>query len=92
MKESKIEREIRDYLLSLNAYILKGNANKTIGVPDIIASINGYFVAIEVKKPTEKPRLNQLKQINKIKKSNGIAFYATSVQDVENHLIKADII
>ena len=46
------------------------NRNTRAGVPDILACVNGHFVAIEVKaengKPTELQKWN-VKQINKCK-------------------------
>jgi len=86
LKESRIQRDIFEYLNIIGAYTIKGDANSKIGTPDILACLNGYFVAIEIKKPTKKPRLNQLKQMQQIKKAKGIAFYATSVKDVIAYL------
>ena len=92
MLEFKIERDINKYLLSLGAYILKGDTSKNIGTPDIIACINGYFVAIEVKQPTKTPRINQINQLSIIRKSKGIAFYATSTNQVKSTLKELKII
>lgn len=46
------------------------------GVPDILACINGRFVAIEVKAEKGRPSELQLWNIEKIKESNGIAVIA----------------
>lgn len=49
------------------------NAYTKVGVPDILACVNGHFVGIEVKAPNGKPSKLQLYNIEEIKKSGGIA-------------------
>lgn len=44
------------------------------GIPDILACVNGYFVAIEVKGPNGKPSELQLHTIKKIREAGGFAF------------------
>ena len=44
-----------------------------MGIPDILASINGRFVGIEVKASNGRPSELQLWNIEKIKESGGIA-------------------
>lgn len=43
------------------------------GIPDILACVNGYFVAIEVKAQNGKPSDLQLYNVEKIREAGGIA-------------------
>ena len=67
------------------------------GVPDIIGILpGGKTLGIEVKLPRWKPPKEGSKQykhyfeqkqfIENIRKSNGVAFFATSIEDVESQL------
>ena len=66
------------------------------GVPDIIACVNGLFVAIECKAGKNKPTLLQVREIERIRRANGCAL----VVNVENwdmvrpliHSLRATII
>lgn len=44
------------------------------GIPDILACVNGYFVAIEVKAQNGKPSELQLYNIGQIRKAGGFAY------------------
>lgn len=46
------------------------------GVPDIIACVNGRFVAIECKAGTNKPTALQVREIEAIRRSDGVAIVA----------------
>jgi Holliday junction resolvase len=46
------------------------------GVPDIICCVNGYFLAIEVKAGTNKPTALQVREIEAIRRCNGVAVVA----------------
>ena len=73
--EKQFENKIKKYLTDRGYWLIKywGGAKYTkSGIPDILASINGYFVAIEVKGPTGKPSKLQLYEIRKIRESGGI--------------------
>lgn len=57
------------------------------GVSDILGIYNERFLAIEVKSPTNKKRnIQQDTFINCINAMGGIAFYATSIDEVKNKL------
>ena len=57
------------------------------GVSDIIGIYKGKFLAIEVKTPKNKLRpAHQKAFIEEINKRGGIAFFATSVEEVEDFL------
>lgn len=76
MKEKDFEGTIRNYLAVKGAYSVKyhGNMYSTNGTPDILASINGYFVAIEVKGDGGKPTELQREKINDIRRSGGFGY------------------
>ena len=73
--EKAFENKIKQYLKSQNIWHVKFFANRMtkVGVPDILACVNGHFVAIEVKAANGKPSEIQLWNIEKIKESGGIA-------------------
>jgi penicillin-binding protein-related factor A (putative recombinase) len=54
------------------------------GVSDILGVYQGRFVAIEVKRPQNKERpLEQKIFIDQINRNGGIAFFATSIEEVK---------
>ena len=74
--EKAFENKVKDYLKSQNAWYIKywGGAKYTkSGIPDILANICGYFVAIELKAPSGKPSHLQLRTIRRIRDAHGIA-------------------
>jgi Holliday junction resolvase len=46
------------------------------GVPDIVCCVNGHFLAIEVKAGTNKPTALQVREIEAIRRCNGVAVVA----------------
>jgi len=56
------------------------------GVADILGVYKGRMLAIEVKRPGGKPTDYQITFINKVNQNGGIAFIATSVDDVISKL------
>ena len=85
MKEADIVRTILRYLKTVpNCFCWKehGGMYGTAGIPDIIACINGRFVAFEVK--TETGKLTKLQEITiqKIRNAKGQAFKVTSAAEV----------
>lgn len=46
------------------------------GVPDIVACVNGRFLAIECKAGTNKPTALQVREIENIRKAGGVAIVA----------------
>lgn len=73
--EKNFENKIKAWLKDHNCYHVKFFANRMTktGVPDILASVNGYFVGIEVKAQTGHPSELQLYNIRKIRESGGFA-------------------
>jgi hypothetical protein len=84
--EKEIKRSIRRYLDMRGIF----NWNQwqgqmsVKGVPDIVGILpgGGRILAIEVKKPGRKASEVQQKFIDDINKSGGVAFVATSVEEV----------
>lgn len=71
--EKTFENKIKLYLKSIGAYFIKthGDRFSKVGTPDILACVNGHFVAVEVKAEKGKPSELQLYHIEQIKKSGG---------------------
>ena len=74
--EKMFENKIKKYLKDHGCYCVKyfGCNYSTSGTPDILACVNGYFLAIEVKAPEGKPSELQLVKIDEIRKAGGFAY------------------
>lgn len=72
-QEKNFENKIKAYLKSIGAYFIKthGDRFSRVGTPDIIACINGHFVAVEVKAANGTPSDLQLHHIQQINKAGG---------------------
>lgn len=88
--EAKIGKKIREYLEGIGAFVFKvhGGPQMTAGLPDLIACVGGLFIGIEVKCPGQLPTQIQKLRHEQIRKADGVAFVATSVDDVERELNK----
>ena len=84
LKEKAVENKIKKWLKDRNYWFFKvhGSIFQPSGIPDILACINGKFVAIEVKR-SEGGIISPLQkaQIAKIKENGGIAGVANSVEE-----------
>ena len=84
MLEKQVENQIKKWLEKHNYWYFKvhGGAFQKVGVPDIIACINGKFVAIEVKRPNGGvvSKLQQM-QMKKIKENGGVVGVARSLDE-----------
>ena len=88
-KEQEIQDKIMDYIKSIGGLPVKFNnigIYAKAGVSDILACIRGRFVAIEVKKPGNKPSALQENFINAINSIGGFAFWADNLEDVKDKL------
>ena len=76
MREKLFENKIKKYIESRGGWQVKffANRNTRAGVPDILACINGYFVAIEVKSDKGEPSELQLHTVRAIRRAGGFAF------------------
>ena len=89
MLEKDIVNAIMKYLKTVpKTFVFKehGNMYGTAGIPDLIACIDGKFVAFEVKTPSGKLSKLQEVTIRKIKEANGKAYKVTSVEEVKQIL------
>lgn len=88
--ESSIQRKIISFLRTLDnthVYNMHGSTYSGKGRPDIIACINGLFVAIEVKRPNKgKITESQLYELAMLNRCGAITIVATSVDDVREGL------
>lgn len=84
LKEKTVENKIKKWLKDKGYWFFKvhGSIFQPSGIPDILACINGKFVAIEVKR-TKGGVVSPLQkaQIQKIKENGGIAGVASSMEE-----------
>jgi hypothetical protein len=89
-KESEIRKEIQRYLDAKGIYNWRQWQGQfsVRGCPDIIGILpaGGRILGIEVKRPGNQPTIAQLAFMEAIRKSGGVAFVATSIEDVESQL------
>ena len=73
--EAKVKKQVKKVLDDLGAYhfspLTAGYGRS--GVPDIIACYKGKFIGIECKSGDNKPTLLQLRNIDDIKRNQGLA-------------------
>ena len=91
--EKSFENKIKSYLKSIGAYFIKthGDRFSKVGTPDIIACVNGKFVALEVKATTGKPselQLYHLKQIDLAGGFGAIIVPTEGVDKIEKYIIE----
>lgn len=93
--EKRIENKIKRYLESLGAWHMKvhGSMFSKAGTPDIIACVNGKFIAIEVKRP-EGGKVSELQkvQIDLIHKAGGHVFVARSLEETKAYFEKFHLV
>ena len=73
--EKNFENRIKKFLKEEGCYFVKyfGCAFTQAGVPDILACVNGHFVAIEVKAENGATSYLQDHNVAKIKEAGGVA-------------------
>ena len=72
--------EIKKYLDSIGAWYFSpymAGYGKS-GVPDIVACLDGKFIAIEVKREGKEPTVLQTRMIEEIAKAGGLATWGTA--------------
>jgi Holliday junction resolvase len=84
MRESIIQRQIKEYLEKDGWMVIKLIQTSCNGIPDLMALKGGKTVFIEVKQPGKKPNDLQKYRIEKLNKAGFAAIAATSVADVSN--------
>jgi len=93
--EQHIQTSIISFIKSIGGLPIKQNQigiYGQAGVPDIIACIKGRFVAIEVKRPGEKPTPIQEAFLESITKKGGVAFWSDNLDRVKSLLKKENLI
>ena len=73
--EAKVKKQVKKILDDIGAYHfspMSGGFGRS-GVPDIIACYKGRFIGIECKAGDNKPTLLQLRNIEDIKRNQGLA-------------------
>lgn len=86
--EQAIQKKIINYLESLGAWTVKTIQTNKRGTPDVLACLNGRFIAIEVKKEGKLSTVTPIQQhqLSQIQLAGGIAFAADSVEKVKTIL------
>lgn len=74
------------------AWKTHGGMYGTAGIPDVIACVDGRFVALEVKQPGGRPTALQTATLEKIRAAGGVAEVVTSAAQVENILAEKGVI
>ncbi len=82
MKEAEIVNKILKYLKTVPGCFAWKEHGGIAGIPDIIACVNGRFIALEVKTPVGKLTKLQESTIEKILVSGGVAEVVHSVDKV----------
>lgn len=83
--EKTFENKVKKYIEEQGGWQVKFFANRMTktGIPDILACINGYFLAIEVKAENGKPSELQKYHVKKINDAGGYAIILYPNQDVQ---------
>ena len=91
--EKNFENKIKNFLKAQNCWFVKyfANRNTKSGVPDILACVNGYFVAIEVKGENGKPTPLQVWNRDKIREAGGISVILYPDQFLRFKLLVEDL-
>ena len=96
MSEAAIQKKILNWLKSEGFWAVKIVQCNRNGCPDILVSIDGCFVGIEVKNTGKKTNVSVLQryQINEINNTGGLAFVTDSLAHCQSkiNLIKDGII
>lgn len=73
--EKTFENKVKKYIEAHDGWQVKFFANRMTknGIPDVLACINGYFVAVEVKAENGKPSELQKYTVRKINEVGGCA-------------------
>lgn len=97
MNEKLLENKIKKHLSNNKHYYIKthGSVFGKVGVPDLVACINGKFVGIEIKNPNGKYKVSKLQiyNLDSILKSGGYTLLTNNFGDYidfYNELLKGD--
>lgn len=83
----KIQRKIKeDYGTDIWIFKTHGSADQIRGLPDLVGTYRGFFIAMEVKKPGGQLTDLQTFTIQKIKAAGGYATMITSYEEAQDFL------
>lgn len=86
--EKMIQREILKYLATVEeCWVIKVVISNERGCPDVLACIQGKFLALEIKDETGQPTAIQCAQHRRIEKAGGKVYIVRSVKEVQ-HIVK----
>jgi Holliday junction resolvase len=76
--EKRVKTKVESILKSEDVYYFfpATHGYGRSGVPDIIACVNGHFLAIECKAGSNKPTALQVREIERIRRCGGVAVVA----------------
>jgi len=81
--ESELSKRILSGFRGIGAWAYKvhGGPYARTGVPDILACVEGFFIALELKAPNRKPEpsANQRRELSSIQSAGGVAATVNSV-------------
>ena len=88
--ESKVKKRVREMLDTLGIYHFMPPANGfgRAGIPDIIACMDGHFIAIECKAGSGKTTALQERELERIQNAGGTTFIAreTNIDELQRIL------
>lgn len=88
--EAELLADTRRFLETIpGVTVVRIEAGSERGKSDIVMCINGIFVAAELKDDIGEPSAQQLKFINTIRKSGGIAGICRTLEDMHDLLVEA---
>ena len=89
MKEKDLQHLVNEFLRKSNVFFYHPRESKrgTDGVPDIIACVDGKFVAIELKSPqyktpTRRLRPEQVLMLDRIKQAGGFVLVSNNFDEI----------
>ena len=89
MTEQQMQKAIIKLLeTEYNAYVVKVERASKAGVPDLLACVEGKFIAIEVKLPKTKNNVSALQQYNldKVEEAGGFSLVAWDIEVVKEFI------
>lgn len=90
--EARISRAIRNLVNQRGGFMFKvwGNAQMMVGLPDLVGTYRGLFVAFEVKTPRGDLSDRQRYVLARIQRRGGVIAVPRSVADASNVLDRID--
>jgi hypothetical protein len=92
--EGKVKKQVKEYLKSIGAwyYMPVSNGMGRVGCPDILVCYKGLFMAFETKAPGKIKNVtaNQQREIDDIRRVNGLAHVVDCVDQVKAVVEKVD--